>query len=188
MWIAMAGLPGTGKSTLASRLADAVGGVVLCKDVVRGTLFPPAVLDYSADQDDVTMRAIYAAAAAIRRADPGRHVVLDGRTFSRAYQVRDLLEAASAAGAELRVIECVCADEVARVRLARDAAAGTHPAANRTPELHALARARAEPLSVPRLVLDTGETPPDECLARAVAYLTGTTTGSINSVKSDSPS
>ncbi|HEY3787452.1 MAG TPA: AAA family ATPase, partial [Urbifossiella sp.] len=91
MLIAMAGLPGTGKSTLAARLAEKLGGVVLCKDVVRARLFP--VVDYSREQDDRTMRAIYAEAWRIIRMEK-RPVIIDGRTFSKAYQVRDLFAAA----------------------------------------------------------------------------------------------
>lgn len=36
MLIAMAGLPGTGKSTLAQHLADACAGIVLNKDLISG--------------------------------------------------------------------------------------------------------------------------------------------------------
>ena len=53
MLVAMAGLPGTGKSTLARQIAEAIRGVVLCKDIVRATLFPAPVLDYSAEQDEI---------------------------------------------------------------------------------------------------------------------------------------
>jgi adenylylsulfate kinase len=171
MFVAMAGLPGTGKSTLAARLAADIGGVVLGKDAVRSALFPPPVLDYSAEQDDLAMTAIYAAAASIRRRHPGRPVVLDGRTFLKAYQVRDLLRLADEFGGQPRVIECVCADDVARERLERDLAAGAHPAKNRTFELYLEVKARAEPLSVPRLVLDTGTVPIEECVRRAVEYV-----------------
>src|SRR5688500_3820286 len=120
MLIAMAGLPGTGKSTLAARLAGELGGAVLGKDAVRAALFPPPLLDYSAGQNDLCMDAIYRAAALALKADPRRVVVLDGRTFLRAYQLRDLLALAAAVGQKPRVIECVCADAVARARLERD--------------------------------------------------------------------
>src|SRR5947209_2269421 len=46
MLIAMAGLPGTGKSTLARQMARALSGVVLDKDVIRAALFPPALVEY----------------------------------------------------------------------------------------------------------------------------------------------
>lgn len=171
MLVAMAGLPGTGKTTLARRLAAELAGVVLGKDEARAALFPPPVLDYSAEQDDLAMAAVYSAAAYIRRVFPATPVILDGRTFLKAYQVRDLLALGRVVGEEPRVIECVCADEVVRGRLERDLAEGSHPARNRTFELYLAVKARAEPLAVPHLTLDTGAVPPDECGRRAIEYL-----------------
>lgn len=173
MLVAFAGLPGTGKSTLARQLAAELGGVVLSKDEVRSALFPPPVVDYSREQDDVAVRATYEAAALILGRDLTRVVILDGRTYSKAYQVRDLLALGQTVGQPVRVIECVCADEVARERIGRDAAAGTHPAGNRTFELYLSVKARAEPLTVPRLVLDTGAMLLDEGVRRAMKWVGG---------------
>jgi predicted kinase len=173
MLIAMAGLPGSGKSTIATCLERDLGAVVLNKDRVRAALFPPRVLDYSAVQDDVTMAAIYQAAAAILRADPRQVVILDGRTFLRPGQVRDLLALASSVGASPRVIECRCDNAVAKERLERDLAQGNHPAGNRTYALYQELQAAAEPLVVPRLVLDTGKLSLEECVRRCLEYLRG---------------
>jgi adenylylsulfate kinase len=169
--IAMAGLPGSGKSTLAACLERERGAVVLGKDQVRAALFPAPVLDYSAAQDDITMAAIYQAAAAILQADPRRAVVIDGRTFLRPGQVRPLLDLAAAVGQRLLVIECVCDDEVARRRLERDLAEGRHPAGNRTFALYLSRKAAADPITVPHLTLDTGRMPLDECVRRCLGYL-----------------
>jgi adenylylsulfate kinase len=165
--IAMAGLPGTGKSTLAAHLAERLGAVVLDKDRVRAALFPPAVLDYSDVQDEITMAAIYKAATAILRADPRRAVILDGRTFLRAGQLRPLLEL----GERLFLIECLCDDAVACERLEKDLAEGRHPAGNRTFELYQSLKASAEPIPIPHLVLDTGKTPLEECVRRCLEYV-----------------
>jgi predicted kinase len=173
MLIAMAGLPGTGKSTLASRVAAALGGVVLSKDVVRAAMFPPPVLDYSAAQDDAAMAAVFAAARLLLVAAPRRVVILDGRTFRKAAQVADLVALGREIGQEPVVIECVCDAAIARDRLDRDAAAGRHPAGNRTGDLHDRVRATAEPLAVPRLTLDTGRLSPDECLTLALRHTRG---------------
>lgn len=167
MLVAMAGLPASGKSTLAARLARELGGVVLSKDAVRAALFPPPVLDYSREQDDLTMSAVFAAASTVRRSHPGVPIFIDGRTFLKAYQVRDVL----ALDPAVRVIECVCAADVAKARLERDQHLDKHPAKNRTFELYLAAHARAEPLTVPRLTLDTGTRPLGECVALALAYL-----------------
>jgi adenylylsulfate kinase len=171
MLIAMAGLPGTGKSTLAACLERDLEAVVLDKDRVRAALFPPRVLDYSAAQDDIAMAAVYRAAAAILGANPRQAVILDGRTFLRAAQVSDLLVLAASLGEPSRVIECVCDDAVARERLERDLAQGGHPAGNRTFALYQRLKATAEPITVPRLVLDTGRLPLEECTRRCLAYL-----------------
>jgi predicted kinase len=171
MLIALAGLPGTGKSTLATGLASALGGVVLSKDVVRAALFPPPVLDYSAAQDDTAMSAVFSAARVIIATDPARVVILDGRTFRKSAQVAELFAVGHAIGQEPVVIECVCDDAVARARLDRDAAGGRHPAGNRTAALYDEVKATAEPLTVPRLTLDTGRLTTDECLAHALDYV-----------------
>jgi predicted kinase len=169
--IAMAGLPGTGKSTLAARLAAALGGEGLSKDVVRVALFPATVLDYSSDQDEIAMSAVYEAAAYILKTHPAHPVFLDGRTFSKPGQLDIPLALAESLGGTLRVIECACTDDIAFARLAADHAAGTHLAGNRTPDLYARAKAAAVPLTVARLTLDTGTLSVEECLKRAVEYL-----------------
>jgi adenylylsulfate kinase len=169
----MAGLPGCGKSTVAAGLEKELGAAVLNKDRVRAALFPPAVLDYSAIQDDVSMAAVFQAAAAILRPRPGQVVILDGRTFLRPGQVRDLLALASLLGEAPRVIECVCDDDVARRRLEQDQADGSHPAGNRTFALYQQLKAAAVPLSIPRLVLDTGTLSREECVGQCLEYLEG---------------
>src|SRR5262245_43114768 len=117
MLIAMAGLPGTGKSTIAARLEIALGAVVLSKDRVRAALFPPPALDYSRQQDDVCMKALYRAAECILKASPGQNVILDGRTFLRTYQIRDLLDVGAVVDQVPVIIECVSNDDTARHRL-----------------------------------------------------------------------
>jgi adenylylsulfate kinase len=167
--IVMAGLPGTGKSALAARLARAVGGVVLSKDVVRAAMFPANTTDFSSEQDDVAMNAVYSAAAYLLTANPARPVLIDGRTFSKPGQISVPLTLADLLGVPARVIECTCADDIARARIASEV--GAHLAGNRTPELFDRAKAAAVALEVPRLTLDTAALSLEECAARALDYL-----------------
>lgn len=168
MLIAMAGLPGTGKSTIAARLAAELGGVVLCKDHVRAALFPEPVLDYSSAANDIAMAAIFAATRHIRTTFPQTPVILDGRTFLRSSQLRELEALARSLGETARIVECVCSEEIARTRLEQDLANGRHPAKNRTMDLYRAVKANAEPIEVPHLVIDTGVLSLEECLRRCL--------------------
>jgi predicted kinase len=170
MLVLMAGLPGCGKSALARGLAAALPGVVLDKDRVRAALFPPERVEYSTVQDDFCQGLMEQTAAYLLRARPDEAVIFDGRTFSQRYQRARLAELARELGVALRVILCVCDEEVARARLERDATQGTHPARNRDFGLYLAVRARFEPLEGPHLRLDTAA-PLEECVARALAYL-----------------
>jgi len=160
--IALAGLPGTGKSTLARALAPVLGAPILDKDEVRAELFALHEIDYSREQDEACMRAIHDRVAELASREPQAgpaHVILDGRTYSRREQVQALRDLAFRIGAPLLLVECTCSEAVALERLAHDAARGGHPAANRGPELYRRLRASADPLPEPRLLIDTGQTP-----------------------------
>jgi predicted kinase len=178
--IVMAGLPGTGKSTLAQALAQALPGLVLDKDQARAALFPPEEIAYSTPQDDLVVRILLLVAAYYLDQDPQRWLILDGRPFTRQYQVQKVLDFASAkaerrglyAGRDipLRFIECVCPEAVARQRLERAAHSGAHPAANRDYALYRHVKASAEPLQVPHLVVDTAVAL-SLCLQQCLDYL-----------------
>ncbi|GAC1388471.1 MAG: AAA family ATPase [Ktedonobacteraceae bacterium] len=158
MLIAMAGLPGTGKSTLAHHLADALGAIVLDKDVIRAALFPPAWVEYTTEQDDFCMSIMFQIGAYMLHKDPHQPVILDGRTFSRHYQVMALKRFIEELQIPLRIIECVCSEETARQRL-EEAASGKekHLAENRDYALYLEIRARFEPINEPKLVVNTDE-------------------------------
>ena len=126
-WVLFAGLPGTGKSTLARALAERMDAVVLDKDRVRGALFPGALTDYSAEQDQVCMRAMLEAAAYLTERRRVEYIFFDGRTFSTRAQIEEVLLAAEQAGARWRILHVTCADAVAEERLAaqRPCSSGT---------------------------------------------------------------
>ena len=155
MLIAMAGLPGTGKSTLATALADALPAVVLDKDKLRTGLIPPEKIEYSRAQDDYVFELLLKAAE--YNLNRGRHVILDGRTFTRRYQVERVVLFANEVEAELHFIECVCPEALALQRLAEDHAAAIHPAADRGAELYRSLRTEAEPILRDHLLIETDQ-------------------------------
>ncbi|MEQ1892560.1 MAG: ATP-binding protein [Planctomycetota bacterium] len=164
--LAFVGLPGSGKSTLARALAAELGATIFDKDEWRARMFAAGEVEYSRAQDELVMARIHGEVEKLASEGRTRDVVLDGRTYSRAEQVVALRALAQRCGAELVLIECVCAQEVAAERLARDRALGTHPAANRGPELLTRLAAEAEPISGPKYVLATDSEPPERSLAR----------------------
>lgn len=171
MLIAMAGLPGTGKSTLARALARRLDGAVLDKDRVRAALFPPALIEYSRPQDDLCFEVLLQAAGYLLDRHPDLPVLLDGRTFSRHVQVTRVVDAAVGMRTPFKLLLCTCAETTALARLARDRERGTHPAHNRDAALYHRIRARFEPITVPHHVVNTDQ-PLETCVAHALRYLT----------------
>jgi predicted kinase len=171
MLIAMAGLPGTGKSTLGRLLAGACAAIVLDKDTIRATLFPMRMIEYSTRQDDFCMSIMFQVASYMIRNNPSLNVILDGRTFSCTYQVAALEQLARELAVPLKIIECVCSDETARQRLEhRERVGEKHVAANRDYTLYLSIKARFEPIREPKLVVNTDDDLA-QCLALCLVYL-----------------
>jgi adenylylsulfate kinase len=156
MLVIMAGLPGSGKSTIAGRLARLLPALILDKDTVRAGLFPPGEIEYSTRQDDFVAGVMLQVARFYFEKDARRTVILDGRPYVRRYQVEQVVGFADKIRQPLRLIVCTCSDEVARARLERAAAAGAHLAANRDFQLYQRLQAAQEPYEFPHLVVDTG--------------------------------
>ncbi len=171
MLIAMAGLPGTGKSALAEALGNRLRAAVLNKDLVRGLLFSKEKIDYSREQDDLCMEVIYLIAEHLLERDPSKIVIIDGRTFSRSYQVEQLLSQAMSMKARPVIIECICDDAVAKERLETDLRNNAHPAGNRTYALYRSIKEKAEPITADHLVIDTGREPLEASVQRCLDYV-----------------
>lgn len=169
-WVLLAGLPGTGKSTLARKLQEKLGGVVLDKDRVRAALFPEEMTDYSREQDDLCMRAILEAAVYLTERRRPPFIFLDGRTFSRRSQVDEVLRLAQQLGVAWRILLLQCAEGVVAERL--QSGAEDHPARNRNITLYQQLKTSFEAIVYPRMDVDT--TKGVDALVEDVArYLTG---------------
>ena len=166
MLIALAGLPGAGKSTLATALGRALGAPVLSVDPVEGALLRAGI-----ERSDRTGLAAYLVVAALaeRQLDLGLTPVVDAANYVEpARQTwRDL---ATRRRVPLRWIEVVCTDEAAH--RARLEARGDY-----LPGFYAVTwadvrrrLAETEPWTDDRLVVDTAA-PASANLARALAYV-----------------
>jgi predicted kinase len=167
MIILMAGLPGTGKTTLAHALTGKTGGCVLSKDQIRAALFSPDDIEYSTAQDDFCMEVMLQAARFLLQKNPARKIFLDGRTFSRRYQVDKVLAFATDLSQRWTILECTCSEESVRGRLENDP---SHPARNRTFSLYLDMKARFEPIGYQKTVIDTDQ-PLEQCVRQVMTAL-----------------
>jgi len=169
MIVLMAGLPGTGKSTLARELARRTGGCVLGKDEIRAAIFAPKDIEFSTVQDDLVMEVMLQAARFLFGKNPSRIIFLDGRTFSKHDQIDRVFEFAGEIEQSCRIIECTCSDDSARRRLDLDPTPN-HPATNRNFALYLEVKARFETITRAKTVVST-DRPLTECVETALAAL-----------------
>jgi uncharacterized protein len=173
--IAVGGLAGTGKTTLATALADAIGAEHLRTDSVRQKLFgagPHATgVDggvYSPEARERVYSEVFHGGAALH-ADR-ISIVLDG-TFS----TLELLDRAQKLATEPRsvftAIECICRPDVAHRRIGQRLAEG-RDASDARPEIHDIQRMRwgSWPAAVPQVRIDT-EQPLDRQVEQILAAL-----------------
>jgi len=137
MLIALAGLPGAGKSTLAKGLQARLHAEIVSRDTIRMAEFP--------EWDD---RAAKRAAFEIVRLDvslllrTGATVVVDGATLSTRSERRELHDLASALGVRFVLLWLDVPPDVAAQRIAGD----VHPAPrDRQPALAHAVAGRFEP-------------------------------------------
>ena len=166
MLIALAGLPGAGKSTLAKGLQARLHAEIVSRDTIRMAEFP--------EWDD---RAAKRAAFEIVRLDvslllrTGATVVVDGATLATRAERRELHELAASIGVPFVLLWLDLPPEVAAERIAHD----RHEApADRTPCLaHAVAGRFEPPLGEDGVVTLDARASASALLEAALAALRG---------------
>lgn len=154
------GLSGTGKSTVANAMAEALGCELLRTDIIRRELFGNRAVTnelnagiYTADSRQQVYAELFRRARAL--CADRVSIVLDG-TFSNLASVQEAQRLASESHANFFAIECVCSPQVAQQRI-ENRLSGSTDASQAWPELHDQQRDKWEawPGDVPHVRLDT---------------------------------
>lgn len=147
----LSGLPGTGKSFLARRLAEALPFVIIESDVVRKILFPQPL--YTAQESRWVHRTCHALMARLLKR--GVRVIYDATNLIE-YHRELVYRIAQKAGARLVVVKTVASEEVVRERL-RARQEEARELSDADWRVYRRMASRQEQVSHPHLVIDTSE-------------------------------
>lgn len=161
--LALFGLPGCGKSTLARALSQDAGLAVIDRDAIRAGMFPPYVM--GVQEKPAATAALWLAVRAML--ESGQGLIIDGMTFARQADRATARGLAEAFGATWMPVEVRVSvrEAVARIR-----AQGVHPSKERTPRLVRQVAARFAPVDAETLVVD-GRLPLPEQRAQVEALM-----------------
>ncbi len=160
----LSGLPGTGKSFLARRLAEALPFVIIESDVVRKILFPQPL--YTAQESRWVHRTCHALMAKLLKR--GVRVIYDATNLIE-YHRELVYRIAQKAGARLVVVKTVASEEVVRERL-RARQEGVRELSDADWRVYRRMASRQEQVSHPHLVIDTSEDL-EEAVAKVMRFI-----------------
>jgi aminoglycoside phosphotransferase family enzyme/predicted kinase len=160
--LAVGGLAGTGKTTLAAALAEALGAELLRTDVLRKELFGTGPHVAPADGGIYQRQARVRVYAELHRRAGDLHArgisaVLDG-TFATLDLLRQAQQLTANPRGAFLAIECRCRPQIAYERISRRLTEG-RDASDARPEIYDIQRMRWEawPADVPQVHVDTEE-------------------------------
>lgn len=126
--VAVMGLPGAGKSTVARAIERELDMRRVCRDAIRAAMFPRC--DHSYVEKRAAFRSVLLALEINCALDASS--VVDGMTFSRRDDYERVAALAAEHGADILPLLIECTPALARERVANDSA---HPAGDRQPAL-----------------------------------------------------
>lgn len=149
--VLLSGLPGTGKSFVARRLAEALPFVIIESDTVRKILFSQP--RYTAQESRWVHRTCHALIAKLLKR--GVRVIYDATNLIE-YHRELVYRIADRAGARLVVVKTVAREEVVQERM-RDRQERVAEVSDADWRVYRRMASRQERISHPHLVIDTSE-------------------------------
>ncbi len=149
--IALSGLPGTGKSFLARRIAAHLPCVIVESDFIRKTLIPQPT--YTSEESAYIHQVAHAVIAQLLRA--GHRVICDATNLAEWHRERLLLLAAQN-DARAFILQTIAPEKIVKERLRRRSRARArldHSDADF--QVYLLLQREMEPIRAPHMVVDT---------------------------------
>ncbi len=146
--VIMCGLPGSGKTTVAKKVARRVKGVLLTADVVRREMFP--VRTYSLAERNAVYEELLQRASAYLTT--GTSVVLDS-TYASAIHRDAARKMAKACGVNYSVVHVTCAEDVATTRIEER----KNDASEADVRVYHLLKNTFDPITEPHTVIDNSK-------------------------------
>jgi predicted kinase len=151
--IVISGLPGTGKSHLARRLAERLPSVIVQSDFVRKIILPRPT--YASAENLYVHRVAHAIIEQLLRA--GYRVISDATNLAEWHREK-LYRVAERTGAKLVVVRTVAPEEIVRARLAvRVMQREPTELSDADWGVHELLKPQVEPVERPHFVVDTSD-------------------------------
>jgi len=150
MLVLVCGLPATGKSTVARRLARSLGAELLRTDVVRKELIGRP--RYTEEEKELVYRALFLIAERLLKNDV--NVILDGTFYKRSLR-DEARRIAEKQGKRFFLIETTCPEEVVAKRLARRSRS-VKSASDADLEVYRKLKAVFERIEEEHIVIETG--------------------------------
>jgi predicted kinase len=130
--IALIGVPGAGKTSLAQWLVQRKPSLrIISRDLIREAMFVPCY--FTNEEKSAAFEAVKLAIPVV--VSRGNSVVVDGMCFSQDGVLEEVEQIAATVGARPVSVFCKCPLDIAIARVERDRESGSHPAQDRNAAL-----------------------------------------------------
>lgn len=148
MLVLICGLPATGKSTIARKLAKKINAVILRTDKIRKEIFPSPT--YTEEEKALVYKITFLIAKYLLNAKV--NVIIDGTFYKRNLR-KEIYKIVEQTKTKLFIIECVAPEEIIKARMYRRRLRKSLSDANF--EVYKKIKKQFEPIHREHLVIDT---------------------------------